>query len=185
MTKLEYLFAQLNTSLDWYKSCEEKAKYLVGLNTVIVGGVNSLVFVGAERTHATHAFYADVLVILLALAGIALVGSFVFVLRSLWPRHHARIQGLNIMERLWFFGDIASMTPTEHRAAMDRWTEKDLENTMVVQNYILSTNVWRKHQALNRAIALTIGVLVLLLVIGVVHAVGFETEVTPAPTDRI
>lgn len=172
MTKIEYLFKQFETILGWYKQSEEKAKFLIGLNTLVVGVVNGLVFVGADKMRAVRDVYSMPIWLLLGLSGIVLVASYLFVLRAMWPRHHARDFTLKITERLWFFGDIAAMSKEEHRSAMANWTEQDLENTMVAQNYILSRNVWIKHEALNWATALTIIALMLLFALGLAYGIA-------------
>jgi hypothetical protein len=172
MTKLEYLFKQYETILGWYKQSEEKAKFLVGLNTLIVGVVNGLAFVGADNTQATRNVYSITIWLLLSLSGLALVSSYLCVLRAMWPRHHVRDLSLQVTEKLWFFGDIAAMSKNEHRAAIADWTEQDLEKTMVAQNYILSRNVWVKHEALNWAITLTIIALVLLFALGMAYGIA-------------
>lgn len=169
MSKLEYLFKQSETILGWYRQSEEKAKFLVGLNTLVVGVVNGLVFVGADKMRAVRDVYSVSIWLLLGLSGAALVGSYLYVLRAMWPRHHGRNLELNSVEKLWFFGDIAARSMEEHRAAMANWSEQDLEKTMVVQNYILSRNVWVKHEALNWAIALTIAALILLFMLGLAY----------------
>jgi hypothetical protein len=181
MTKLDYLFKQFETILGWYKQSEEKAKFLVGLNTLLVGVVNGLVFVGAEKMRATRDGYTLLVWLLLGLSGMALVASYLFILRSMWPRHRVRDQTLGSAEKLWFFGDVASMSKEEHRTAIANWTEPDLEATMVTQNYLLSRNVWVKHEALNRAIVCTIAALVLLLALGLAYGVAVASSpVLPA-----
>ena len=177
MNKLEYLFRQSETILGWYKQSEEKAKFLVGLNTLVVGVVTGLVFVGVEKMRAVREVYSTSVWLLLAVSGLVLVASYLFVLRAMWPRHHARDLASNPIEKLWFFGDIAAMSKEEHRSAIANWTEQDLEKTMVAQNYILSRNVWVKHEALNWAIALTIVALVLLFALGLAY--GFAVANSP------
>lgn len=172
MTKIEYLFKQYENILGWYRQSEEKAKFLVGLNTLVVGVVNGLVFVGADKMQTARDVYTITIWLLLCLSGVALVTSYLFVLRAMWPRHHVRDLSLQVIEKLWFFGDIAEMSKEEHRAAIANWTEHDLEKTMVAQNYILSRNVWVKHEALNWAIALTIIALVLLFALGMAYGIA-------------
>ena len=75
MSKLEYLFKQFETILGWYKQSEEKAKFLVGLNTLVVGVVNGLVFVGADKMRAVQGVYSVPIWLLLGLSGVALVAS--------------------------------------------------------------------------------------------------------------
>lgn len=176
MTKLEYLFKQFETILGWYKQSEEKAKFLVGVNTFVIGVVNGLVFVGADKIQAVRKAYPIPLWLLLGLSGIALIASFLFILRAMWPRHHSRNLTLEPVEKLWFFGDIAGMSRNEHRSAMANWTAQDLEKTMEAQNYILSKNVWDKHQALNWAIAFTIIALVLLFALGLAYGIAVENS---------
>jgi len=186
MTKLDYLFKQYENILGWYKQSEEKAKFLVTLDTLVIGAVNGLVFIGADKVRAVRPLYNMPIWILLALSGIALVGSYLFVLRAMWPRHHARGTSLDVSERIWFFGDIASMTGKEHRKAMADWDKHDLEATMTAQNYILSRNVWIKHEALNWAIALTIVALVLLFALGIAYGVAVaNTPLPPATPNQL
>jgi hypothetical protein len=172
MTKQEYLIKQYENVLGWYTQSEEKAKFVVTINTLVVGVVNGLVFIGADKVKTIRPLYTMPIWILLTLSGLALIGSYLFVLRAMWPRHHARDISLKASERIWFFGDVASMTRWEHRKAMGDWTEQNLEATLITQNYILSRNVWIKYQALNWAIALTIVALVLLFALGVAYAIA-------------
>jgi len=172
MTKLEYLLKQYETILGWYKQSEEKAKFLVGLNTLVVGVVNGLVFIGADKMQAARNVYSITIWLLLGLSGVALVSSYLFILRAMWPRHHVRDLSLQVIEKLWFFGDIAAMSKKEHCDAIAQWTEQDFEKTMVAQNYILSRNVWIKHEALNWAITLTIVALVLLFALGMAYGMA-------------
>lgn len=179
MTKLEYLLKQYETILGWYKQSEEKAKFLVGLNTLVVGVVNGLVFIGADKMQAARNVYSISIWLLLSLSGIALVSSYLFILRAMWPRHHVRDLSLRVIEKLWFFGDIAAMSKKEHCDAITHWTEQDFEQTMVAQNYILSRNVWIKHEALNWAITLTIIALVLLFALGIAYGMTVANHPLP------
>jgi hypothetical protein len=172
MTRLEYLLKQHENALGWYRQSEEKAKFIVTLNTLVVGVVNGLVFIGAEKVGAVRRVYTAPIWLLLTLSGIALLGSYIFTLRAIWPRHHARDATLKRSERLWFFGDVASMTRKSYQAAMAHWTERDLEGTMIVQNHLFSTNVWVKHENLNRAIVCTIVALMFLFGLGVAYGIA-------------
>jgi hypothetical protein len=172
MTKLEYLYKQYENILGWYNQSEEKAKFLVTLNTVVLGVVNGLVFIGADRVRAILSLYTMPIWILLTLSGIALVASYLFILRAIWPRHHTMDTSLKLSERIWFFGDIASMTTEEHRQVMADWTEQNVEATLQAQIHILSRNVWIKHEALNWAISLTILALLLLFGLGVAYGIA-------------
>lgn len=181
MTKLDYLLKQYENVLGWYKQSEEKAKFLVTLNTLVVGVVNGLVFIGADKVRAVRPLYTMPIWLLLALSGIALVGSYLFILRAMWPRHHARDASLKVSERIWFFGDVASLTRQDYRAAVVDWAEQDLEATMIAQNHILSKNVWIKHEALNWAIAFTIVALMLLFALGIAYGIAVaNTPLQPA-----
>lgn len=172
MTKLDYLLAQYENVLGWYKQSEDKARFLVTLNTLVVGVVNGLVFIGADKVSASTPLYTTPIWLLLTLSGVALVGSYLFILRAIWPRHHTRDATLKPSERLWFFGDIASLTRQEYREAVSDWSDQALEGTMIAQNHILSRNVWIKHEALNWAIALTIVALILLFGLGVAYGIA-------------
>jgi hypothetical protein len=99
MTKLEYLLKQYENILGWYKKSEEKAKFLVTLNTLVVGVVNGLVFIGADKIRAVRPLYTMPIWLLLALPGVALVGCYRFILRAMWPRHHSRDATLKASER--------------------------------------------------------------------------------------
>jgi pycsar effector protein len=166
------LVKQYETILDWYKQSEDKAKFVVTVNTLVVGVVNGLVFIGVDRVRAVHALYTLPIWLLLSVCGIALVGSYLLVLRAMWPRHHALDRSLRATERIWFFGDIASMTREEHKAALITWTEQNLEETLIAQNHFLSKNVWTKYEALNWATALTIVALVLLFALGMAYGIA-------------
>lgn len=173
MTKLDFLFRQYENLLGWYRQAEEKAKFLVTLNALALGAVNGLVFVGADKIAAVRPVYTGAVWILLALAGVALVGSCLFVLRAMWPRHRVRSAAGGTGERMWFFGDIAAMTPDEHARLIAGWTEDNVEQdvsaTMAAQVHVLSRNVWIKHQALNVATALTVAALILFFALGVAY----------------
>ena len=110
--------------------------------------------------------------LLLTLSGITLVGSFLFILRAMWPRHQTHDKSIKASERIWFFGDINSMTRDAHKEAMANWSEHNVKETMLAQNYILSKNVWIKHQSLNWATALTIMAIVFLFALGVAYGIA-------------
>jgi hypothetical protein len=118
------------------------------------------------------------------LLGLAVVGSYLFVLWALWPRHHALAKDLTVSQRLWFFGDINAMKRFEYTEALERWTEQDLEETLTAQNHILSQSVWIKHEALHKAIVLTIVGLILLVPLGVAYAIAV-THMPPPRSDSL
>ena len=167
--RLEYLRAQYENILGWYKQSEEKAKFLVTINTLVVGVVNGLVFVGAEKIATVRRVYTVSLWVLLLLSGLALIGSYLFILRAVWARHGGEVLKLKDHERLWFFGDIAAMSREEHQKLLDDWSEEHLEASLSAQNYILSRNVKTKYDSLNLATSLTIVALVLLFILGVTY----------------
>lgn len=179
MTRLDYLLKQYENVLGWYRQSEDKAKFLVTINTLVLGVVNGLVFIGADKVRAVRPLYTLPIWLLLALSGLALLASYFFILRAMWPRHHSRDGALKASERLWFFGDVASITREEYRAAAMDW-EHNLEATMIAQNHILSRNVWTKHQALNWAITFTIVALMLVFGLGVAYGIAVA-NVPPAP----
>lgn len=172
MSKLDFLFRQLDTLLAWYRQAEEKAKFLVGVNTLGVGVVNALVFVGSEEIGGVRDLYSRPLWLLLGACALALAAFYLLVLRAIWPRHHAADGPLPPDERLWFFGHIAARTLEAHRAAMAGWNEEKLEASLVAQNHALSRNVWIKHEALGHATVCTVIALVLLLALGMTYALA-------------
>ncbi len=172
MTRLDYLLRQYENILGWYKQSEEKARFLVAVNTLVVGVVNGLVFVGADKIKSVRPLYTTPIWFLLALSGAALIASYLFVLRAMWPRHHSRGTSLKQSQRMWFFGDVASMSREDYTEAVSKWCEQDLEESIVAQNHILSRNVWTKHDALNWAIAFTIVALILLFGLGVAYGIA-------------
>ena len=177
MDKLDYLLKQHETFIGWYKQSEEKAKFLVTLNTLIVSVVNGLVFIGIDKVKAIRSLYLAPIWSLIALSGISLIGSYFFILRAVWSRHHKRITSVQNFDGICFFGDIASMDQQKYQNLIDNWTSEELERTMVKSNYILSNNVLIKHEALNWAIALTIIDLILLFDLGVVYGISSTSSV--------
>jgi hypothetical protein len=172
MKKLDYLFKHYENTLGWYKQSEEKGKFLVTINTLVVGVVNGLVFIGADKVRNIQSLYTKPIWLLLTVAGAALICSYLFILRAMWPRHHTRDTSLKASEQIWFFGDVASLSKDEYKAVLANWTEEDLKSTLIVQNHILSKNVWTKHEALNWAIAFTITALILIFILGVVYGIA-------------
>lgn len=170
MTRLDYLRAQYENILQWYKQCEDKAKFLVTINTIVAGVVNALVFVSSGFGAKSRAEYGALVLTLLSLAGLSLIGSFAFVLWSVWARHRHTGSPLRPDEKLWFFNHIAEMSREEYRAAVQDWSKEKLEATMTAQNHILSGNVRTKYNALNRAITLTIVAIVALFGLGIAYA---------------
>lgn len=57
MTRLDYLFKQYENILSWYNQSENKAKYLVSINTLIIGATNGLVFVGTDKVSVVRPLY--------------------------------------------------------------------------------------------------------------------------------
>ena len=178
MTPLEYLFKQNAALLDWYKQAEEKGRFVVALNSIVVAGVNALAFAGGGRIGALPPPYAVAVWTLLALTGIVIVLSYAFVLHVMRSRHHTRRTGPPDApsRRMWFFGDVAGMRPEVYGAIVSHWTpatlEADVMDTMVLQNHILSLNLRTKHDAVDRAMACTLAALVLLFLLGIANALG-------------
>jgi hypothetical protein len=172
MTRIDYLFRQFEAIFEWYKRAEDKAGLLIGLNTLALGVVNGLVFVGAGEIRAVQGFYTPLIGALLALSGLALVASYLQVLRAVRSRHDVGDIATGPAERLWFFGDIAAMSREQHREAMAAWDEHTLERSLLSQIHILSRNVVAKHAALNRAVTFTVIALLLLLALGIAYGVA-------------
>jgi len=172
MTRLEFLFSQHGNILDWYKQSETKSSFLVTINTLVVGVVNALVFVGVDKVALVKNVYGFSVWSLLALCGLALVASYLFILKAVRARHRGEVINLSDREKFWFFGHIASMSQDEHKKLMGQWSEENLEATMSAQNFILSKNVSIKFDSLNRAISLTIVSLILLFGLGIAYAIA-------------
>jgi len=181
MTRIEYIFSQYANILDWYKQSESKSNFLVTVNTLVVGVVNGLVFVGADKIiHAKNLYAGSNYVWLLAgLCGLSLVGSYLFILRAVWARHRGEVIELADKEKLWFFGHVASMSRDQHKKLVAGWSKANMEATMVAQNYILSRNVKTKYDSLNVAISLTIVALILLFCLGIAYAVAVANYSPP------
>jgi Family of unknown function (DUF5706) len=176
MTRIEYLFRQLEMIYEWYKRAEDKAGLLIGLNTLALGVVNGLVFVGADEIRAVRGLYTPLIAGLLALAGLALIASYLQLLRVVRSRHDVGDDvgdmATEPTDRLWFFGDIAGMSREQHREAMAAWDERTLERSLLSQVHILSRNVVAKHTALNRAVTCTVIALLLVLALGIAYGVA-------------
>jgi len=174
MTKSDFLLRQLESTLGWYRQSEDKAKFLVAINTTVVSVTSGLVFVAADRARAPGHLFDGLAAWLLLLLGLALLLSFVFILSAVWARHSARDDALPDADRLWFFGDVAHLSAARHRQAVESLTDEalpaHLEAMLASQSHILSANVWRKHQALNFAIVFTVLSVALLFALGIAYA---------------
>jgi hypothetical protein len=181
MTRLEYLFNQYGNILDWYKQAETKSSFLVTVNTLVVGVVNGLVFVGVDKVSHVKNIYSVAIWILLSMCGLSLVGSYLFILRAVWARHHREAaKNLTDKEKLWFFGHLASMSRDQHKTLLNQFSEEHLEATMSAQNFILSHNVNTKYNSLNFAISLTIISVILLFALGIAYAIAVAQSSLPS-----
>lgn len=181
MTRLEYLFNQYGNILDWYKQAETKSSFLVTVNTLVVGVVNGLVFVGVDKVSHVKNIYSVAIWILLSMCGLSLVGSYLFILRAVWARHHREAEkNLTDKEKLWFFGHLASMSRDQHKTLLNQFSEEHLEATMSAQNFILSHNVNTKYNSLNFAISLTIISVILLFALGIAYAIAVAQSSLPS-----
>jgi hypothetical protein len=164
----EYLRSQYENVLGWYKQAEDKAKFLVTVNTFLAAAINGLVFAAKPEIRWPY---------LLLLASLAFMTSFAFLLQDVWARHRPggasrdSETSLNEDEKLWFFGHISAMTREEHRRAVQNWSPEKLETTMTAEVYILSRNVQSKFDALNRAIIATVAGVLLLFALSVVQLI--------------
>jgi hypothetical protein len=179
MNRLQYLFNQYANILDWYKQSETKSNFLVTINTLVVGVVNGLVFVGVDKVARVKAVYGVSIWCLLALCGLSLVGSYLLILKAVWARHRGEVIQLEDTEKLWFFGHVAGMSRDEHKELLTQWSEEKLEATMSAQIYILSRNVNLKYDSLNMAISLTIVSLILLFFLGIAYAIAAANATLP------
>ena len=180
MTKTDFLLRQVDSTLTWYKHSEDKAKFLVAINTAVVGVVSSLVFVSSDKAQVAGKILSSRVGPLLLVLGLSLLLSFMCILRAVWARHGILDRSLPDVRRLWFFGDVAEMSRQRYADAVGELTEQSLpshlEAMLVSQSYIFSKNVLRKHQALNWAIVFTIMAVALLFVLGVVYADSIPTQ---------
>jgi len=174
MNTIDFLFRQVDTTLAWYKQAEDKAKFLVTINTAVAGTVSGLVFVSSGKSQAAGRLSGCWVSTTLLALGISLLLSFICILRAVWARHSKIDKTLPNVRKLWFFGDVASMSKPHHAQAVGELTDETfsshLEAMLVSQSYIFSTNVWYKHQALNWAIVFTIAAVGLLFVFCVSYA---------------
>jgi hypothetical protein len=83
MTKIDFLFRQVDTMLVWYKQSEDKTKFLITINTAVVTVASSLVFVSSGKTHAAE-LLLDGQVSALLLVLVSLLLSFGCILRAVW-----------------------------------------------------------------------------------------------------
>ncbi len=170
MGQLDYLFKQYDNILGWYRQAESKATLLHAINGALVAGISGLVFVNPERFNGLTVEYGKAIQVLLMLAAICVVLSYLFMLRAVWARHHGSEPVLEDRERLWFFGHVAAMPRETYKRLLKPFSEADIEATMIEQNHILSRNVTTKFSALNWAISLTIAAIILFFIMGVVYA---------------
>lgn len=170
--RIEFLRAQYENTLDWYKQAEEKSKFLITVNMIGAGVINGLVFVSPSKSTDFMTVANFLVPSLLLLAGVSLIGSCMFILFTVWARHHGREPKLTTSEKLWFFGHIAEMQREDYSVAMRGLSEDQVKTTMIAQNHILACNVQRKFDSLNRAITLTIVALILLFALGVAYSIS-------------
>ncbi|MDP2619113.1 MAG: DUF5706 domain-containing protein [Hyphomicrobiales bacterium] len=169
MERVDYLFKQYENILDWYKQAESKSTLLHTINGLLVGAVNGLVFVGADKVKAVRAFHTDLMWGLLLFVAVCVICSYLCMLRAVWARHRGAEPSLSDKEKLWFFGHVGQMPAETYKQLLSPFNIDDIEATMLAQNHILSRNVAIKFDALNWAISLTITALVVFFVLGVVY----------------
>jgi Family of unknown function (DUF5706) len=185
MDKIEFLQRQLTQTVEWYSRCEEKAKFLVTIDTVVVSVASSLIFVGADDAASTDALLDGPVGLLLLSLGLSIALSFGCILIVLWARHDARRSDLPEGRGLLFFGDVAALSRDEHAEAVASLTEASfpthVEAMLVSQSHILSRSVLRKHRALNGTIAFTMSAVMLLLALGVAYAASLPLMAAVGP----
>jgi len=170
MDRLTYLFKQYDTILGWYKQAEAKSTILHAINGLLVGVLNGLVFVGVDKVSGLRHFYGGLIWILLTLTAFCVVGSYLFMLKAVWARHHGKEPPLSNSEKLWFFGHIAELSRETYKQQLDPFDPAKIEATMLAQNQILAHNVVTKFDALNSAISLTIVAIILFFGLGLAYA---------------
>jgi len=171
LTRITYLFKQYDNILGWYHQAESKGTLLHAINGVLVTAVNGLVFLKGGQAEMRH---SPGMLALLALSAVCVVGSYLFMLKAVWARHHGREPPLMDKEKLWFFGHVASLPRETYKRLLDPFVEADIEATMLAQNHILARNVTTKFNALNWAISLTIAAIIAFFLMGLVYALEAE-----------
>ena len=167
LTRITYLFKQYDNILGWYHQAESKGTLLHAINGVLVTALNGLVFLKGGQAEMRH---SPGMLALLALSAVCVVGSYLFMLKAVWARHHGREPPLMDKEKLWFFGHVASLPRETYKRLLDPFVEADIEATMLAQNHILARNVTTKFNALNWAISLTIAAIIAFFLMGLVYA---------------
>lgn len=177
MTRHEFLTARLAETLAWYRHCEEKAKFVIAINTTLVSVFAGLVFVaGDKRMQVLAPAPRGWVVLLLSSLAVCVLCALISVLRVLWARHSTVDTALPDVRRLWFFGDVAGMSRDDYTRALTTVEgaafDADVEAMLVSQNHLLATTVLRKHRALNWANGFTMVALACLFLLGVFVALS-------------
>lgn len=168
MTRLEYLLRQSEAVGEWYRRAEDKARFVIGLDTVLLGVVNGLVFVGAEEARAARVVRAAGRYPAGArrsrAGGLLPTGAAGGAFASRGPRRRGLADGADVVLRR-YRGDEPRAASRGH----GRLDEAGFERSLISQNHVLSRHVAAKYVAVNRAAACGIVALLLLFALGLVY----------------
>lgn len=174
MRKREFLSGNHAELLAWYRHCEEKAKFIIAINTALVSVFAGIVFAGGGARMPATAIGNGGVAALLVMLGISVLASLLAVLRVLWARHYVVDTTLPEDMRVWFFGDIAGLSREAYARSIAAIPEDALdarvEAMLTSQVHILATSVMRKHRALNWAIGFTMAAVACQCLLGVLAA---------------
>ena len=167
MTKLDYLFKQYENVLYWQQHAQQLSRFVLAINTAIVGIFNGLYFAGNGKLAEKITIDNPLAIALLALCSLALIASFLFFFRSIWAKHNKGPEQLDTNEKLWFFGHVASMSKDSFFEALKEWSEEDAISSLQSQIHIVSGNLRSRFTNVNISFTCTGIALVSLFFIGI------------------
>ena len=178
---------RLNTeTLDWYRNADLKSQVLLTIDGVFLAFLTASVFKAPRDLQPIVARFGIETWILLGLMMLALSGSIISALLSLWSRgvvrrpvgrnDHARTPEVELVAaKMWFFEDIRRHDQERfiralHRA--DQYMEVDAVGASI---FVLASNVSRKHRWVNVGFLLVGVTLLLFLAAAVSYAIRSTT----------
>ena len=184
---LSYVHSLFSNELDWYKNADLKAQVLLTLDAAFLSFIAGSVFVKADDLNniidnfggETWAFVAGMVVSLLGSIYTALACMRSRLAESDDIRNHlediaqdAEFKLQQKPETMWFFGHIAQLEDRKRfQKRIEEFSKNDEIAALSSSIFVISRNVLRKHEWVNRGFLLAAVTLTLFLAAAVSYVI--------------
>ncbi|MBW4660285.1 MAG: hypothetical protein KME15_16540 [Drouetiella hepatica Uher 2000/2452] len=164
-SKLEYSRRLYDDVLDWYKSADSKAQVVLAIDAAFLAFLTSTVFSEPDKLRSILDVFSWVTWLNLALMLLSLIVSIGAAISCVWSRIYSIREVKQIIKKaesrcqdsdkyppemiMWFFQFIEALDQKKFQVTLESSEEEFELKVLAEEIYVLSSNVRKKHIAVN------------------------------------